>query len=80
VGFSYGPDPISVADLNQYLISAGVTLPVRRNFYTNQYTSINLAVEAGARGNTNLPMRESLVRISMGLNLSDLWFTPRKYD
>lgn len=80
VGFSYGPDPISVADLNQYLISAGVTLPVRRNFYTNQYTSINLAVEAGARGNNNMAMRESLVRVSMGLNLSDLWFTPRKYD
>lgn len=80
VGFSYGPDPISVADLNQYLISAGVSLPVRRSFYTNQFTSINLAVEAGARGNSNMAMRESLVRVSMGLNLSDLWFNPRKYD
>jgi long-subunit fatty acid transport protein len=80
VGFSYGPDPIAVTELNQYLLSAGVTLPVRRNFYTNQFTSINFAMEAGARGNKNLPMRESLFRLSMGLNLSDLWFNPRKYD
>jgi hypothetical protein len=37
-------------------------------------------MEAGARGNKNMPMRESLFRLSMGLNLSDLWFNPRKYD
>jgi long-subunit fatty acid transport protein len=79
-GFSYGPDPIAVANLNQYLISAGVSLPVRRSFYTNQYTSINLTMEAGARGNKDLQIREGLLRIALGLNLSDLWFNPRKYD
>lgn len=79
-GFSYGPDPVAVTDLNQYLFSAGVSLPVRRNFYTNQFTTVNLAMEAGARGNKDLAMRESIFRLSLGLNLSDLWFNPRKYD
>ncbi len=79
-GFSYGPDPIAVANLNQYLVSAGVSLPVRRSFYTNQFTTINLTMEAGARGNKDLQIREGLFRISLGLNLSDLWFNPRKYD
>jgi hypothetical protein len=61
-------------------VSAGVSLPVRRSFYTNQFTTINLTMEAGARGNKDLQIREGLFRISLGLNLSDLWFNPRKYD
>lgn len=80
-GFSYGPDPVDIGrKLNQYLVTFGTALPVRRNFYTNQYTTINLAIEAGARGNKDNSIRESIFRMSIGMNLSDIWFNPRKYD
>jgi hypothetical protein len=80
-GFSFGPDPVDLGKkLNQYLVTFGTALPVRRSFYTNQYTTINLAIEAGARGNKNNEIRESIFRMSVGMNLSDIWFNPRKYD
>lgn len=80
-GFSYGTDPVVVAKpMNQLLMTAGVALPVRRSFYTNQFTTVNLAIEAGARGNKSSALRENLFRVAMGLNLSDIWFNPRKYD
>ena len=80
-GFSYGPDPVDLdREMNQYLFSAGLGLPVRRNFYTNQYTTVNLTMEVGARGSKQNPIRETLFRMALGLNLSDIWFNPRKYD
>jgi hypothetical protein len=80
-GFSFGPDYVDLDQtFNQYLISVGASFPVRRNFYTNQYTNINWAVEFGARGNKSNNLRESLLKISLGLNLSDIWFNKRKYD
>jgi len=80
-GFSYGTDAVYLdRELNQFLFSAGVGLPVRRNFYTNQYTTVNLTMEIGARGNKDNPVRETLLRMALGLNLSDIWFNPRKYD
>jgi len=80
-GFSFGPDYIDISqDLNQYMFSIGASFPVRRSYYTNQYTSINTAFEFGARGNKDNTLRESLFRVSFGFNLSDVWFNPRKYD
>lgn len=80
-GFSYGPEPVYLGQpLNQFLVTAGLGLPVRRNFYTNQYTTVNLTVEAGARGDKSNPIRENLFRMAVGFNLSDIWFNPRKYD
>ena len=80
-GVSYGPDAVSLGQpLNQYMFTFGTALPVRRNFYTNQYTTINLVIEAGARGNKDNSVREGIVRFAVGMNLSDIWFNPRKYD
>ena len=80
-GVSYGPDAVSLGQpLNQYMVTFGTALPVRRNFYTNQYTTINLVIEAGARGNKDNSVREGIVRFAVGMNLSDIWFNPRKYD
>jgi hypothetical protein len=80
-GFSYGPSHISLPNpLNQYLVSFGASFPVRRSFYTNQYTSINTAFEIGQRGNKNNTLRENFWRLSLGFNLSDIWFNKRKYD
>jgi hypothetical protein len=80
-GFSYGPDYIDLPNpLNQYLISFGASFPVRRSFYTNQYTSINTSFEIGQRGDKDNSLRENFWRLSVGFNLSDVWFNPRKYD
>ena len=80
-GVSFGPDYIDVGkNLNQYLFSFGAGFPIRRTFYSNQYTTINTAIEIGARGNKNNTVSENLFKISVGVNLSDIWFNPRKYD
>ena len=80
-GFSYGPDYIKLPQpLNQYLVSFGASFPVRRSYYSNQYTSINTAFEIGRRGNSDNYLRENFWRLSVGFNLSDIWFNPRKYD
>jgi hypothetical protein len=80
-GVSFGPDYIDVGkNLNQFLFSLGAGFPIRRTFYSNQYTTINTAIEIGARGNKNNTVSENLFKISVGVNLSDIWFNPRKYD
>jgi hypothetical protein len=80
-GFSYGTDLVSInSGLKQYSVSFGTRFPVRRNFYTNQYTSINTSIEYGTRGNKNSSIRDNILRISVGFALSDIWFQKRKYD
>jgi long-subunit fatty acid transport protein len=80
-GVSFGPDYIDVSKkLNQYLFSFGAGFPIRRTFYSNQYTTINTTFEFGARGNKKNTVSENLFKISVGVNLSDIWFNPRKYN
>jgi hypothetical protein len=80
-GVSYGPDFIDLEKkFNQYLFSFGAGFPIRRTFYTNQYTTINTAFEIGGRGNKNNKLYENIFKISVGFNLSDIWFNPRKYE
>ncbi len=81
IGFSYGADYIDLKEsFNQYLFTFGAGLPVRRSYYTNQYTTINLGFEIGARGSKSNALRENLFRVCIGLNLSDIWFTKRAYQ
>ncbi|MEO5639248.1 MAG: hypothetical protein ABIR15_19100 [Chitinophagaceae bacterium] len=81
-GFNFGPDYVKADanDLNQFGISLGTGLPVRKNLYTNQYTYINVGFEYGKRGNNTNLLRESMFRISIGFTLSDLWFIKKKYN
>ncbi len=80
-GLSYGTDLVAINDgLKQYAISFGTRLPVRRNFYTNQYTSINTSFEFGSRTSPSSNIRDNFFRLSLGFSLSDLWFQKRKYD
>jgi hypothetical protein len=80
-GVSYGPDYIDLEKkFNQYLFSFGAGFPIRRTFYSNQYTTINTAFEIGGRGNKQNKLYENLFKISVGFNLSDIWFNPRKYE
>jgi hypothetical protein len=80
-GFNLGPDYINVdGKLPVFTVSAGAGFPMRRNPYTNQYTSLNLLLEYGKRGNDDNVLTENIFRIALGLTLSDLWFVKKKYD
>jgi len=81
VGFYYGSDFIAKGSgMNVSSFTFGFGLPVRRNFYTNQYTNVNTSFEIGSRGSKVNAVRESLFRFSMGFNLSDIWFVKRQYE
>jgi hypothetical protein len=81
-GFNFGPDYIQAGgqDLNQFGISLGAGLPVRKNPYTNQFSLINVGFEYGKRGNNNNLLRENVFRLSFGFTLSDRWFIKKKYN
>lgn len=80
-GFSFGEDYIYADNkLPVMNITAGAGFPIRKNPYTNQFTSINLGLEYGRRGNNDNVLAENLFRVSLGFTLSDLWFVKRKYN
>ncbi len=81
LGASFGPEILNPGKtVPQSIFSFGFALPVRRNVYTNQYTIINTAFEIGTRGNKANDIRENIFRLSLGLNLSDIWFNKPKYQ
>lgn len=81
LGATFGPDNVKLnRTIPQYSFTFGAGFPVRRNVYTNQYTTINTAFEIGYRGNRENDIRESLFKVSLGLNLSDIWFNKPKYQ
>ena len=82
-GFFTGPEYIYVNNkkLNQLGVSFGLGLPLANySRLSGQFTVINLAFEYIKRGNNSNILKENLFRVSLGLNLSDIWFGKRKYD
>ena len=82
-GIYFGPDYITAGKkLSQFNITAGAGFPLklRRNFYDNERSFMNVALEYGNRGNTNNNIHESIFRLSIGFSLSDLWFRRNKYQ
>jgi len=82
-GFYTGTEYVKVngEQLPIWAATFGFALPVRRwNNYNNQYTVINTSFEYGKRGRNDQPATENFFRLSVGLCLSDLWFTKRKFE
>ena len=82
-GFYYGPDFVRVTNsLPEYGFSfgAGIPLKLRKSYYETQTSMLNTAIEFGSRGDKKSNLRESTLRISVGLSLSDLWFRGQKYQ
>ena len=82
-GFYTGRDYAN-ADGNGYKVKA-ITFGIGFNLkkwsnYDNQSTLINTAFEFGKRGSAVNNITENFFKLSLGLSLSDLWFTRRKYD
>lgn len=82
-GFSYGQEAF-FADgkgMNSYTFTLGAGLPVRKHrSYDYQSTVINTTFEMGKRGSAKNNVTENFFRISLGFNLSDIWFNKRKYE
>ena len=82
-GFYYGSDYVKIDNSKpEYGITlgAGFPLKLRRGYYESQSSVLNTAIEIGSRGNRQSNLRENIVRISVGLSLSDLWFGRAKYQ
>ena len=82
-GFYYGPDYVRVINsLPEYGFSfgAGFPLKLRKGYYETQSSLLNTSIEIGSRGDKKSNLRESTLRISVGLSLSDLWFGRAKYQ
>lgn len=85
-GFFFGQDYVYLdRKLPEFGASFGLALPIlnlkdpQRRFRT-QYTVVNLSMEYIKRGNNDNLLREDLIRLSVGISLSDLWFQKRKYE
>jgi hypothetical protein len=62
--------------LNQYGISFGIAMPVRRTA-----TMIQLSFEVGKTGTTeNSLIEETYGKINIGVSISERWFSRKKYD
>jgi hypothetical protein len=82
-GFYTGKDYVVAGgeQLPLYAGSIGFGFPIKRwNQYSNQFSVINTSFELGKRGKQGQPLTENFFKFSIGLCLSDLWFTKRKFD
>ena len=81
-GLFTGKDYVKIQDkLPVFGASFGIALPVRPSrMAPYQGTIFNLGFEYIKRGNDDNLLKENLFRLSLGLNLTDLWFSKRKYE
>ncbi|HSC54009.1 MAG TPA: hypothetical protein VLC98_10325 [Phnomibacter sp.] len=82
-GFYTGKDMIVIqgTQLPVWGATMGFSLPIKKySAYSTQYSTVNMSMEFGRRGNDQVPMSERFFRLNVGLSLSDLWFQKRKFD
>lgn len=84
-GFNIGRDYIKAGgDLPVYAFTLGFGLPVpsgnKRTGDAITTPAINIALEAGKRGNNQNNLTENFVRIALSVSLADVWFFRRKYE
>lgn len=66
-------------DINEYGITVGLGLPIKRT--DTSMPGLNIGVEYGNRGaETNGLVKETFVNFNVGLTINDRWFIKRKYD
>ena len=67
---------VNDTDINNFGITFGVGLPLGNNL-----SNLNLGFELGRRGTTSADLiRESYVKINIGLSLNDQWFRKRRIN
>jgi hypothetical protein len=81
-GFYIGTDYINVGNnLPEFGFSFGAGFPMklRKSFYETQTSYLNTSIEIGSRGDKKSNLRETTLRVCVGLSLGDLWFNRSKY-
>ena len=81
-GIYYGTDYVNLGNsLPEYGLTfgAGFPLKLRKSFYETQTSYLNTSIEIGSRGDKKSNLRESTLRVCVGLSLGDLWFNRSKY-
>ncbi len=69
------PSQTSNTQIKDIGVSVGFSLPL------NNLSSLNLALEAGKRGNTDNGMiRQNYYKLTLGVSFSDRWFVRRQYE
>jgi hypothetical protein len=84
-GFNYGKDYVKVGanSLPVYSFTLGLGLPVPTNSRIDKTAlqpAVNLFLEVGKRGNTQVNLRENFVKVGLSVSLADIWFRRYKYD
>jgi hypothetical protein len=87
-GFYYGQDYIKAggASMPVYAFTLGLSLPTANPAYSKDFRSssalpvINIALEAGRRGDNKVNLRESFVRVAVSFSMSSFWFSRYKYE
>lgn len=66
--------------INQYGISAGVSLPFEKSSVVKM-SSLDLGVELGRRGTLqNNLIQQNFINVKIGINFADKWFQKRVYE
>jgi hypothetical protein len=82
-GFFVGEDYLKVGNkLPVFGVSFGLGLPIvnYNRLASGQFSRINLGFEYNKRGNNDNLLRDDVFRVSVGLNLSDVWFRKPRYE
>lgn len=67
--------------LTEYAASAGLGLPVGRNYLLQSFSMVNIGLEVGQRGTvTNGLIKEQFFKVTLGFTLNDRWFVKPKFD
>lgn len=70
---------INGVDFNEYGITFGIGLPVRRS--ENSYPRLNFGFEYGNKGTTEAGLvKEQFFNMNVGVTINATWFRKRKYD
>lgn len=78
--YEKGSLKIANTDINQFAVTAGVTLPFE-NRSASRMSGIDLGLELGKRGTLeNNLVRQNFVNLKVGINFADKWFMKRLYD
>ena len=84
-GFYYGSDYINVnKNRPEYGFTLGTGMPLTSLKYKSRdpergFVMLNTALEIGNRGNKQTNLRESIVRVSIGVSMNAGWFQKRKF-
>ena len=83
-GVFFGPDYIKLDDKNRsnYAATLGASFPLTaaRLITRGDYVSMNMAVEAGGRGNKeSFSLKESSLKFCIGFTMNARWFAKKSY-